>query len=263
MAQVSLEKLLEIMEAKDKGLVDELGGLQILAESIGSDLQNGLLKISDHDLDLRKQKYGINKMERKPPPSIFELFMDAMKDTTIIVLLIAAMISILIGAISCSIHLGKTCPRKPLWDIGYTPGNEVSCLTCFVGNKGRHFDFLFLSDDLQKHSEGACLEWAEGLAVFLACMIVGTITALNNYKKELQFRALQAKQDDSLTTVWRAGAPLQVSINDICVGDVVQLDTGAKIPAGTPLLKTSYIFLLNSKISGRWANHQVLGPKGG
>jgi Ca2+-transporting ATPase len=64
-------------------------------------------------------------------------------------------------------------------------------------------------------------------------MIVGTITALNNYKKELQFRALQAKQDDSLTTVWRAGAPAQVSINDICVGDVVQLDTGSKIPAGT------------------------------
>jgi Ca2+-transporting ATPase len=65
-------------------------------------------------------------------------------------------------------------------------------------------------------------------------MIVGAITALNNYKKELQFRALQAKQDDSLTTVWRAGAPTQISINDICVGDVVQLDTGSKIPAGTP-----------------------------
>jgi Ca2+-transporting ATPase len=63
-------------------------------------------------------------------------------------------------------------------------------------------------------------------------MIVGTITALNNYKKELQFRALQAKQDDSRCMVWRAGSATQVSVNDICVGDVVQLDTGAKIPAG-------------------------------
>ncbi len=89
-----------------------------------------------------------------------------------------------------------------------------------------------MTSRLQKHSEGVCLEWAEGLAVFLACLIVGTITALNNYKKELQFRALQAKQDDSLTTVWRAGNACQVSINDICVGDVVQLDTGSKIPAG-------------------------------
>ncbi len=123
--QVSLEQLLEIMEAKDKKLVDELGGLQALAKNIGSDLEKGLQMIAEHDLEQRREKYGANKMERKPPPSIFELFMDAMKDTTIIVLLIAAMISILIGAISCSIHLGKTCPRKPLWDIGYTPGKEV------------------------------------------------------------------------------------------------------------------------------------------
>ncbi len=76
------------------------------------------------------------------------------------------------------------------------------------------------------------MEWAEGVAVFLACVLVGSITALNNYKKELQFRALQAKQDDSLATVWRGGAAMQVSINDIVVGDLVQLDTGSKIPAG-------------------------------
>lgn len=68
--------------------------------------------------------------------------------------------------------------------------------------------------------------------MFLACILVGTITALNNYKKELQFRALQSKQDDSLATVWRGGSAMQVSTNDLVVGDVIQLDTGSKIPAG-------------------------------
>ena len=85
-------------------------------------------------------------------------------------------------------------------------------------------------------SEGACIEWVEGLAVLLACLIVGSITALNNYKKELQFRSLQAKQDDSRVTLWRNGTVVQVPVNEVCVGDVVQLDTGAKIPAGTPLI---------------------------
>jgi len=125
MAHLSLEKLIELMEAKDRKIVEELGGIGVIAASLGSDTEKGLIGISDLDLDQRRQKYGVNKMERKPPPSIFELFLDAMKDTTIIVLLIAAVISIIIGAISCSIHLGKTCPRQPLWDIGYTPGNEV------------------------------------------------------------------------------------------------------------------------------------------
>jgi len=225
MAHLSLEKLIELMEAKDRKIVEELGGIGVIAASLGSDTEKGLIGISDLDLDQRRQKYGVNKMERKPPPSIFELFLDAMKDTTIIVLLIAAVISIIIGAISCSIHLGKTCPRQPLWDIGYTPGNE-------------------------KHSEGVCLEWAEGLAVFLACLIVGTITALNNYKKELQFRALQAKQDDSLTTVWRAGNACQVSINDICVGDVVQLDTGSKIPADGIIIKSTDLKVDESSLTG-------------
>ena len=70
------------------------------------------------------------------------------------------------------------------------------------------------------------------MAVFIACLIVGTITALNNYKKELQFRALQSKQDDSNVIVFRAGDACQVPLSQICVGDVVQLDTGSKIPAG-------------------------------
>ena len=69
----------------------------------------------------------------------------------------------------------------------------------------------------------------------MACLIVGSITAINNYKKELQFRKLQQKQDDSYVTLWRNGEVLQASVEEVCVGDVVQLDTGAKIPAGLTL----------------------------
>ncbi len=120
-----VEKLAEIMESKDKGKIDELGGVAKLAEGLGSDIQKGLPTASDLDIEQRKLKYGANKMERKPPPSIFVLFLDAMKDTTIIILLIAATISIIIGAVVCSIKLGKTCPRKPLWDVGYIPAPVV------------------------------------------------------------------------------------------------------------------------------------------
>ncbi len=68
--------------------------------------------------------------------------------------------------------------------------------------------------------------------MLLACLIVGSITAINNYKKELQFRSLQEKQDDAHVTLWRNGEVVQAPVNEVCVGDVVQLDTGAKIPAG-------------------------------
>ncbi len=83
----------------------------------------------------------------------------------------------------------------------------------------------------------------------MACLIVGSITAINNYKKELQFRKLQQKQDDSYVTLWRNGEVLQASVEEVCVGDVVQLDTGAKIPAGLTL----YLSLVLSV--GIFSNH--------
>jgi Ca2+-transporting ATPase len=101
---------------------------------------------------------------------------------------------------------------------------------------------------MQDEEENNCIEWVEGLAVLLACLIVGSITAINNYKKELQFRSLQAKQDDAHVTLWRNGEVVPVPVNEVCVGDVVQLDTGAKIPAGMTNLSLAnhkFEFLIN------------------
>jgi len=86
--------------------------------------------------------------------------------------------------------------------------------------------------------------------VLFACLIVGTITAVNNYKKELQFRKLQAKQDDSRVTVWRMGSAMQVPVNEVCVGDVVQLDTGSKIPADGVVIKSSDLKVDESSLTG-------------
>lgn len=58
------------------------------------------------------------------------------------------------------------------------------------------------------------------------------MAAYNNYTKELQFRSLQATSDDYLVKTWRKGAVKEVKASDLCVGDIVQLDTGSQIPAG-------------------------------
>jgi hypothetical protein len=136
-------------------------------------------------------------------------------------------ISIIFGLVICFVHLGTACPRRPLWDVGEIPLKSVM-YTFRFGFTLNHHSFLAAQDEEQDK----CIEWVEGLAVLLACLIVGSITALNNYKKELQFRKLQQKQDDSHVTLWRNGEVLQAPVNEVCVGDVVQLDTGAKIPAG-------------------------------
>ncbi len=87
---VDLTTLSELMESKDQTKLDQFGGVAGLAQSLGSDLQGGLKASSEQDLVIRRNQYGTNVVERKPPPSILKLFLDAMKDTTIIILLIAA-----------------------------------------------------------------------------------------------------------------------------------------------------------------------------
>ena len=86
--------------------------------------------------------------------------------------------------------------------------------------------------------EPCVLNFVDGIVIIVVVLLISGITAINNYVKELQFCNLQSKQDDSRVTVWRSESVTQVSVNDICVGDVVQLDTGSKIPAGVFLLRS-------------------------
>jgi hypothetical protein len=90
MVEVTLEKLLELMESKNPRDLEPMGGVSGIAQQLGSDVQGGLRQTSKQDLDLRQEKFGENKVERKPPPTLVELFVEAMQDTTIIILLFAA-----------------------------------------------------------------------------------------------------------------------------------------------------------------------------
>ncbi len=90
LAMIDLTTLMDLMESKDQMKLDQLGGVAGLAQSLGSDLQGGLKASSEQDLVIRRNQYGANFVERKPPPSIIKLFLEAMHDTTIIILLVAA-----------------------------------------------------------------------------------------------------------------------------------------------------------------------------
>jgi len=220
---LSNEVLEEIMTDRDKAKLDELGGVQSIARGLGSSPKRGL---TGNDSIQRKQKYGVNLVDRAPSPSFWELFWDAMQDTTVIILLVAAGISIALSFIVCEADLGASCPRKPLW------GGPVK---------------------LPQHDEeGAdCSGWLDGACIIMACLLVGVITAWNEQAKELQFRGLQKQQDEcALVTVKRNGEIVSCQAEEIMVGDLVQLDTGARVPADGLFLKGNELKLDESSMTG-------------
>jgi Ca2+-transporting ATPase len=82
-----------------------------------------------------------------------------------------------------------------------------------------------------KHKPGEPkVEWIEGVAIIVAIAIVVVVGAANDWQKERQFVKLNRKKDDRTIKVIRSGRMLEISVYDIFVGDLVNLEPGDMIP---------------------------------
>ncbi|KAI4168318.1 MAG: hypothetical protein LQ343_006485 [Gyalolechia ehrenbergii] len=82
-----------------------------------------------------------------------------------------------------------------------------------------------------KEGEGQSLDWVEGLAIMVAIVIVVLVTGLNDYRREKQFAALNARKDDRQVKAIRSGKSIMISVFDVMVGDILHLESGDSIPA--------------------------------
>ena len=72
--------------------------------------------------------------------------------------------------------------------------------------------------------------WIEGTAIIAAVIVVVLVTAFNDWRKERQFRGLQAKlEDEQRLYVIRNGEVVQILIKDIVVGDICQVKYGSYV----------------------------------
>jgi Ca2+-transporting ATPase len=82
-----------------------------------------------------------------------------------------------------------------------------------------------------EHKPGEpAVEWIEGVAIIVAIVIVVVVGAANDWQKERQFVKLNAKKDDRTIKVIRSGSTREISVYDVFVGDVVNLEPGDMIP---------------------------------
>ena len=79
--------------------------------------------------------------------------------------------------------------------------------------------------------EPQSLDWVEGLAIEVAVVIVVLVTGVNDYRREKQFVALNAKKDDRQVKAIRSGKSIMISVFDVMVGDVLHLESGNSTPA--------------------------------
>ncbi|CAO2654722.1 Nn.00g114550.m01.CDS01 [Neocucurbitaria sp. VM-36] len=81
------------------------------------------------------------------------------------------------------------------------------------------------------------VEWIEGVAIIVAIVIVVVVGAANDWQKERQFVKLNRKKEDRTIKVVRSGNTREISVYDVLVGDVVNLEPGDMIPVDGILIQ--------------------------
>ena len=102
-------------------------------------------------------------------------------------------------------------------------------------------------ETIQNPSEG----WIDAVAIYIAILLVATITSANDYSKELQFRELEkTSQQDEFSTVIRSGETQRVRAHDLVVGDICVFQAGDMIPADCIIVDYSKALCNEASLTG-------------
>uniref|UniRef100_A0A8B9HJK0 Calcium-transporting ATPase n=1 Tax=Astyanax mexicanus TaxID=7994 RepID=A0A8B9HJK0_ASTMX len=213
----TLKELRSLMELRGpEGLqrIQECyGDVQGLCSRLKSSCTEGLSGHSD-DIANRKDVYGKNFIPPKKPKTFLQLVWEALQDVTLIILEVAAIIS-----------LGLSFYRPPDAERETAGGVE---------------------------DEGeAEAGWIEGAAILLSVVCVVLVTAFNDWSKEKQFRGLQSRiEQEQKFTVVRGGQIIQIPVAELVVGDIAQVKYGDLLPADGVLIQGNDLKIDESSLTG-------------
>lgn len=190
------EQLESFYDPKSLRALRDVGGASAIMRNLGTDAVDGLDR-AGADFDMRRKIYGANSLPQKPPKSFLRICWDQMHDQVLIILSVAAVVSLALG-------LYETFGQPPDYDAEGKPEPKV--------------------------------EWVEGVAIIVAILIVVLVSAANDYNKERQFMKLNAKKEDRQIVVFRSGEKHFISILELLVGDIVTVETGDVVPGDSLLV---------------------------
>ncbi|XP_031714705.1 plasma membrane calcium-transporting ATPase 1 isoform X4 [Anarrhichthys ocellatus] len=170
------------------------------------------------DIEKRKTEFGENLIPPKKPKTFLQLVWEALQDVTLIILEVAAIVS-----------LGLSFYRPP-------DAEREHCGRAAGG----------VEDETESEAG-----WIEGAAILLSVICVVLVTAFNDWSKEKQFRGLQSRiEQEQKFTVVRAGQVIQIPVAEIVVGDVAQIKYGDLLPTDGILIQGNDLKIDESSLTG-------------
>jgi len=105
-------------------------------------------------------------------------------------------------------------------------------------------------------------DWIEGIGIGVAVLLATFVSTYAEFKNEASFRKLQEEASQTHNSVFRNGSPIDLSAEDIVVGDLVLLQAGDKIPADGVLI-SGELQVVQMTLNGEpMAVKKAVAPKG-
>lgn len=241
-----------------------------ISGELSVDSANGL---TPEEAQKRLKKYGQNAIESAKSINPFKLFLSQFNDVLVIVLIIAAFVSLGLSfvdsndspettteytfgstrgfteeeiAAGCQNYSQQTVAEAPEECgaiAGSCQGDEgVSNLAiCRVGA----LEITSRPGEVENHDEGP----TESLLIFGIVLAIAVIGFLNEYKAERTVEALKKLVGHS-ARVRRNGQEIEVPATELVPGDIVLLEEGQKIPADIRLYQVKSLSINEASLTG-------------
>ncbi|XP_035791812.1 plasma membrane calcium-transporting ATPase 2-like isoform X3 [Anopheles albimanus] len=210
--QISQKILRDIMEHRGReavAKVNENGGVNEICRKLYTSPNEGLSG-SQADIEHRRETFGSNVIPPKPPKSFLTLVWEALQDVTLIILEIAAIISLLLSF--------------------YQPSDDGEPI---VEEEEEHYSWI----------EGLAI-----LVSVFVVVVVTAFNDYSKEKqfRGLQSRI----EGEHKFSVIRGGDAVQINIGDIVVGDICQIKYGDLLPADGILIQSNDLKIDESSLTG-------------
>lgn len=221
-------ELCALIDPEDFSKLEQMGGIDGLMQGLQTTSEKGITSSefgTDNGADKtdtikqRANVYGTNILPKRESKSLLMLMWLALQDKILILLIVAAIVSLALGLYTKFSGRNEPvpCPDPP-------PGQDMC--------------------------EGPSVDWVEGVAILIAVIIVDLVGSLNDWQKERQFRVLDAKKDSRAITVLRDGQKRLIDIHDAVVGDVVSIEPGEVVAFDGVVLRSHNIKCDESSVTG-------------
>jgi P-type Ca2+ transporter type 2C len=210
-----------------------------LLQEFSLDPERGL---SAAQVEASRQKYGANVLTPLPREPIWKKFLEKFDEPIIRILLAAALLSMVVDLFRAHAVLASFS----------LVGMAVVLIGAMIFKQGQWIPSLMFVIALVLFFIGLAAGHVlvEGLAVMIAVMLATGVAFYSEFKSDREFELLNARKESMQAKVLRDGQIRSLPLEDVVVGDVVELEMGDEIPADGRLLKAAELYLDQSLMTG-------------